>query len=147
MFSDKHVNDAASAKNGFHDDAARSVIGYLADSRGSSAQRIRLVDRQRLREQTFEQLGRSTVVVHVTAPAPLEGTRLHRELKHALAMGVPIFLLHAPDQRRSLMIQESRGERLEILQHLTNGTVIDHLSDLAAQAAPHAKAALAASGE
>ena len=47
LFSHKHVDDAASPENGLHDDPTGPVVGYLADSRGSSPQWMCLEHRQR----------------------------------------------------------------------------------------------------
>ncbi len=38
LFSHEHVDDAAAAEDGLHDDAAGAVVGDFADDRGTAAQ-------------------------------------------------------------------------------------------------------------
>src|SRR5262245_44621474 len=52
-----------------------------------------LGDRRRLRLGGYEEIERAGVVVHVPAGASLSGTRLHRELHHAVKSGVPILVM------------------------------------------------------
>src|SRR6266853_2610192 len=46
LFAYKHVDDAAPAENGLHDDPTGAVVGHVADPRGSFAKRMRLQRRQ-----------------------------------------------------------------------------------------------------
>jgi hypothetical protein len=87
-------------------------------------------DRRRLRRESYREIERATIVVHVPAPSSLGGMRLHRELGHAVRRGVPVLLLAVPEDRARLGVGIASPARMDELVVATNGTVVDSLADL-----------------
>lgn len=89
-----------------------------------------LAERRRLRHASYEEVERSQVVVHVPAPARFSGSKLHRELQHALSHGVPVAVLVALPDRHRLGVGLPAPDRIRELMADAHPILIESLSDL-----------------
>ena len=115
------------AEAALHEIGVRTRVPLRAPQRTG----LSLEERRRLRRQSYAEIERSVVVIHIPAPAEFAGTTLHRELQHACRCGVPILLLVARRARADLNIALPRQERVRELAELTDGQVVESLADLA----------------
>lgn len=92
--------------------------------------RTGIEDRRRLRLESYREIERAAVVLHVPAPGGLGGTRLHREVGHAVRAGVPLLIVTASDFRLRFGMGLPSPERLAWLLEVTGARVIDRLADL-----------------
>jgi hypothetical protein len=91
---------------------------------------IQTDERRRLREEAYEEIERSLVVLHAPAGRDLAGTSLPRELHHARQHDIPILILGCSAARDELGLQHGRPERHRELQELTGGQSLSSLTDL-----------------
>ena len=89
-----------------------------------------LSDRRRLRNDSYDEIERATVVIHVPAPERFGGTNPHRELQHAVNCNVPVALLVALEDRRRLDVGLPSSDRIGALAALTGGVVVERLADI-----------------
>ena len=89
-----------------------------------------LAERRRLRHASYEEVERSQVVILVPAPEGFSGSRLHRELQHALSHGVPVAVLVALPDRRRLGVGDPAPDRIRELMADAHPILIESVSDL-----------------
>ena len=89
-------------------------------------------DRRRLRLESYREIEHASVLIHVPAPDRKGGTRLHRELAHAVRIGLPILIVAAQDDRARLGVGAPSGERIAELVRSTGGRVVERLGDIPA---------------
>ncbi len=114
------------AEVALHEAGVRTRVPHRAPQR----QGLSLEERRRVRMQTYEEIERSTVVVHVPAPGGLDGTSLHRELQHACRCGVPVLVLLAAAERNRLGLELPPARRIQELVDLTRGEIVETVADL-----------------
>jgi hypothetical protein len=93
-------------------------------------QGVGLEDRRRLRRASYADVERAHAVIHVLAPARLQGSKLHRELQHAMRRQVPLFLLVCNEDRERLGVALPSPERVEDLAQQLEAVVVVRLDDL-----------------
>lgn len=87
-------------------------------------------ERRRLREESYAEIERADLVLHVLAPGSLGGLSLSRELHRAVQAKRPLYLLECEDWRREFGIDAPAPERLAHLVQETGGTVLRLGGDL-----------------
>ena len=90
-----------------------------------------LDERRRLRSQSYREIERSDLVLHVPAPASMAGVSMHRELNHAVRRKRPVIVLIAMDLRTAHEIEPPDVDRLDELARLCVGRVLLTLDELA----------------
>ena len=110
--------------------------GTRVPRRAAPREDLSLADRRRLRHDSYDEVERAAVVIHVPAPANLSGHKLHRELQHALDRGVPVALLVALSDRERLGMRAPDAARLRALVSVTRGIVIESVAGMASVLAP-----------
>ena len=92
-----------------------------------------LQERRRLRAESYTEVENSDVVLHLPAPAPLAGARMHRELNHAVRQQRPILVFVASELRQAHGIEAPAANRLAELEQITGASLVETLVDLEAQ--------------
>ena len=87
-------------------------------------------DRRRLRLESYREIERANVLLHVAAPAGLEGARLHREVAHAVRVAVPVLIVAASEDRARLSVGLPSPGRITWLVETTGARVVERLADL-----------------
>jgi hypothetical protein len=100
---------------------------------------IGAADRRRLRLESYGEIERAGILLHVPAPASLGGARLNREVAHAVRVGVPVLIITAAEDRARLGIGLPSPERLAWLQQTTGSRCVERLADLGALVASTAR--------
>jgi hypothetical protein len=110
------------------DDGWRTRLPHRATPRDGTS----LDERRRLRHASYDEVERAAVVIHVPAPERFSGSKLHRELQHALKHRIPVALLVANPDRRRLGVGEPSASRVRELVQETRATIIESLQELPA---------------
>lgn len=94
-----------------------------------------LEERRRLRRESYSEIEASQLVVHVPAPHPLAGARMHRELNHAVRSSRPIYAFVGKELRNLHGIDGPAPERLAELSEIAEARVVETLEDLRSELA------------
>jgi hypothetical protein len=89
-----------------------------------------LEERRRLRTESYQEIEASNLVVHVPAPDPLAGARMHRELNHAVRKQRPIYAFVGAELREEHGIAPPARRRLDELVEMADARIVETLDDL-----------------
>ena len=98
--------------------------------RTAAAEVENLAERRRLRAQAYQDVERATVVVHVPAGASKAGEELHRELAHAVRMGIPVVVVVGAEARDRHGIEPPSLKRLHELSESAGARIVREVADL-----------------